>query len=147
MASNETHVSFLMCRICNKTFESVFVLKSHTRVHADERPWKCLECPKAYKWAASLNLHQYAHIKKRVETSAQKAVLRSERQVHRTVLLDSGGLFGRATIAVRENGIKLSALVTASGRVAGCQFTAVKRKLDDDAFLGDTRALKKRRLV
>ncbi|KAH7704710.1 hypothetical protein AAVH_28095 [Aphelenchoides avenae] len=36
-------------------------LLAHQAIHSDERPFKCEECPKSYKWHGGLIAHRRLH--------------------------------------------------------------------------------------
>ncbi|XP_039535544.1 zinc finger protein 1035 isoform X2 [Pimephales promelas] len=46
------------CQVCWKTFRLRAQLKSHLRSHSDEKPFKCDNCGKAFKYTWNLNKHK-----------------------------------------------------------------------------------------
>ncbi|ORX96264.1 hypothetical protein K493DRAFT_314596, partial [Basidiobolus meristosporus CBS 931.73] len=46
---------------CGKTFGRLYNLKSHTRTHTDDRPFKCDQCEQAFSRNHDLKRHQKIH--------------------------------------------------------------------------------------
>ncbi|KAK9720185.1 hypothetical protein K7432_004334 [Basidiobolus ranarum] len=46
---------------CEKTFRRLYNLKSHTRTHTDDRPFKCGQCEQAFSRNHDLKRHQKIH--------------------------------------------------------------------------------------
>ncbi|KAL2084328.1 hypothetical protein ACEWY4_019846 [Coilia grayii] len=46
------------CKICNKTFVLRAQYNSHMKMHSSEKPYKCADCDKAFKYSWNLNRHR-----------------------------------------------------------------------------------------
>uniref|UniRef100_A0A8C1XNM7 C2H2-type domain-containing protein n=1 Tax=Cyprinus carpio TaxID=7962 RepID=A0A8C1XNM7_CYPCA len=46
------------CQVCGKTFRLRAQLNAHLRSHSDEKPFKCDNCEKAFKYTWNLNKHK-----------------------------------------------------------------------------------------
>ena len=63
MESDACFAKVYECKTCNKTFKKSNDLLRHTRVHSNERPFKCNHCPKAFKLKCVLETHLKTHLK------------------------------------------------------------------------------------
>ena len=52
-----------VCNICDKNFDTNYLLKLHERNHTEEAPFKCTICEKTFKFARSFKIHQDFHNK------------------------------------------------------------------------------------
>eukprot|EP01083_Nonionella_stella_P268819 909054_1 len=50
-------VPSVTCHICQKPFKYRSVLIRHLRTHSNERPFKCISCPKAFKSKYEIKIH------------------------------------------------------------------------------------------
>ncbi|XP_037309683.2 zinc finger protein 1035 [Pungitius pungitius] len=70
---NETTGSVVLsCRFCGKCFNTPQSLKKHLRSHRGEKPYRCLECGKAFKKRANLIGHKIVHRRRIQCTVCQK---------------------------------------------------------------------------
>ena len=53
----------LMCRFCNKLFQSNWHLDRHIRIHTGEKPFRCKFCGKYFNQKANLKAHYAVHDK------------------------------------------------------------------------------------
>ncbi|MCP3666225.1 MAG: hypothetical protein GY696_27625 [Gammaproteobacteria bacterium] len=51
--------------MCSKCFKQPCDLKSHLRIHSDERPFKCEICAKGFRQSNHLKNHFKVHIGER----------------------------------------------------------------------------------
>lgn len=52
------------CPMCEKKFSSKKIVKDHIRTHTGERPFKCTQCPSAFKTSTTLATHvKLVHLK------------------------------------------------------------------------------------
>ena len=49
------------CNWCPKTFSNGGDLKTHLRIHSDEKPFPCNQCPKAFLTGGNLKTHLRTH--------------------------------------------------------------------------------------
>ena len=78
-----------MCDQCDKTFIDFFQLRSHKRVHNNEKSFSCDQCDKIFAREPSLKSHKESHQQIKlnscnqcVKTFAQKSDLVSHARVH-----------------------------------------------------------------
>ena len=50
------------CKVCNKSMQSPFALKTHMRIHTGDRPYVCTVCQKAFTQKVHLQSHMIKHI-------------------------------------------------------------------------------------
>lgn len=70
---SDSSVSDLTCRICNKTYSRKDNLKTHQRVHTQEKPYPCSMCPKRFRWAGTLTNHEKVHRRRAVNDASMLA--------------------------------------------------------------------------
>lgn len=51
----------IYCEICGKAYKTEQILKSHLRIHSEEKPFKCDVCGAAFKQRVTLNTHLRVH--------------------------------------------------------------------------------------
>lgn len=53
---------FFKCQYCDKSFSRIDNLRTHTRVHTGEKPWKCIHCSRQFRLRSDCTKHiQIAH--------------------------------------------------------------------------------------
>lgn len=50
-----------ICDICNKSFVSIYSLRTHTRMHLNVKDFHCKFCPKTFTWSGDLVHHENTH--------------------------------------------------------------------------------------
>jgi len=69
----------LICPHCSQSFSHPMEFRNHVESHANERPFRCGYCTRAFPNAALLNQHVRVHI---AESTAGKLGLRNDRVTH-----------------------------------------------------------------
>lgn len=46
------------CKVCGKSFISMYKLGMHERSHSSEKPYSCIKCQKSYKYKKDLQNHE-----------------------------------------------------------------------------------------
>ena len=55
---------FFRCIECGKSFRQGHILKRHSLLHTDERPYKCHVCSKSFREFSNLQYHKKTHLEK-----------------------------------------------------------------------------------
>ena len=55
----------LTCEICSTSFNSIYHLKRHQRIHTKEKPHKCQVCNKSFSRKDILTKHMLIHTKEK----------------------------------------------------------------------------------
>ena len=59
--NNEIYSNDLECPYCGKKWSCKSALKTHIRVHTNERPFKCSQCTASFKQKIHLQQHKHTH--------------------------------------------------------------------------------------
>ena len=49
------------CDVCEKVFRDSYNLKTHMRIHTNEKPYECDVCEKCFRTAGHLKVHMRSH--------------------------------------------------------------------------------------
>ncbi|XP_050421294.1 zinc finger protein OZF-like, partial [Adelges cooleyi] len=82
-------VDLLNCGICLKTFSSKSSLRTHWRIHTDEKPFKCDVCAKTFSQKTNLETHARIHTGEKpfkcnvcAKTFSQRVYLNNHKRIH-----------------------------------------------------------------
>ncbi|KAG5271053.1 hypothetical protein AALO_G00175330 [Alosa alosa] len=73
-----------ICNICNKVFKLRAQYNSHMKTHSNEKPFKCKDCDKAFKYSWNLNRHRREQCDRKEELSQKPMSYEQEQEMKDT---------------------------------------------------------------